>query len=43
MEPLTGTPMGDYIAKAVEGRAREIAKFHGIPQTVVDDLVEAAP
>lgn len=40
---MTGTPMGDYIAKTDEGRAREIAKFHGIPKTVVDDLVEAAP
>ena len=40
---MTGTPMGDYIAKEDEGRARKIARSHGIPQTVVDDLVEAAP
>lgn len=40
---MAGTPMGDYIDRQDEGRARTIARQHGIPQSVVDDLVEAAP
>lgn len=43
LHALDGTPMGDYLAREDETKARGIARAHGIPQSVVDDLVEAAP
>lgn len=43
LHALEGTPMGDYIARSDETKARGIARAHGIPQSGVDDLVEAAP
>ncbi len=43
LHALDGTPMGDFIAREDEAKARGLARAHGIPQSVVDDLVGAAP
>lgn len=40
---MAGTPMGDYIDREDEARAKKISRSHGISESVVDDLVERAP
>ena len=40
---LEGTPMGDYIAREDEAKAKTIARAHGISESVVDELVARAP
>ena len=43
LHALSGTPMGDYIAREDEAKAKTIARAHGIPTSIVDELVERAP
>lgn len=40
---MAGTPMGDYIAREDEAKAKTIARAHGISESVVDELVARAP
>lgn len=40
---MAGTPMGDYIDREDEAKAKKIARSHGISESIVDELVERAP